>query len=85
MNKKEAFQTMWIDFKTRLPPDTEEEILIYIDMIGCVEVTTAKICRLQQQQMQNSQTKKARQKEYKLLKKTGYFADKWMKVHRPHD
>lgn len=83
MNKKKAFKSMWIDFNDRLPPDTDEEILIHIDMIGCNEVTQANIARNQHIQMQKWSFKKKIMDDQNILKKTGYFADKWMKIYNP--
>jgi len=85
MNKKQLFKKMWIDFDKRLPPETDDEILIYIDMIGCVQVTLSHVARRQHIQMQDKIFKKRLNRDKDQFKHTGYFADMWMKIYRPGD
>jgi len=42
MNKKKIFQSFWIDFETRLPPDTDERIIVFINSTGYMGMGIAK-------------------------------------------
>ncbi len=78
-NKKELFKRMWVDINKRLPPNTEDEILIGFAS-GESRVAKGSLVCLQKRQMQDENFK-AKTAQDKMMKLTGYFAIKWMKIH----
>lgn len=78
-SKGQLFKGFWISMKDRLPPETDEKILIWIPDSDILAVSIARIARVQQLQVKAGIDLDAR------MNITGYFATHWMKLYKPEE
>lgn len=81
-NKKQVFKSFWVSMENRLPPETDDPVLLWNPEInGCVLSTCIIVQAQQTQIIEKTISKKSL--DQPLIKQTGYYATHWMRIYSP--
>ena len=80
--KDKLFRAFWISIDDRLPPDTDDPILIWLPEVLHCSASIARVLRTQQEQIREKLITNSAL-SHSHMKTTGYFATHWMYIFYP--